>query len=222
MLIKCWLLLVTSNTSCWNGDCDGEGCKRGLCCTDGDGLGVKNGPGGDRIPKTTENKLKSALSLEPFSNVYNWQNWSVRDTFHARYQAFVIFISALKRWTHEMVLVILFLNFLLLTPVICSITFTSTLIFFRNKAINISFLNWLARLENEQIFHEFPFPSSNRTTPKDQINLKYMHHLWTYIFLRYACISRKAPFFFLHHGWATTHIIKTTKKKSEMCTVRNL
>lgn len=51
--MKCWLLLVTSSTSCWNGDCDGDGCNRGLCCTDGDGLGVKNGPGGDKIPETT-------------------------------------------------------------------------------------------------------------------------------------------------------------------------
>lgn len=48
------LLLVTSKTSCacccWNGDCDGEGCSRGLAGIDGDGLGVRNGPGGDRIP----------------------------------------------------------------------------------------------------------------------------------------------------------------------------
>lgn len=47
------LLFVTSNTSCgccWNGDCDGEGCSRGLAGIDGDGLGVRNGPGGDNIP----------------------------------------------------------------------------------------------------------------------------------------------------------------------------
>lgn len=52
VLIKCWLLLVTSNTSCccWNGDCDGDGCKRGLCCIDGDWLGVKKPPEGDKIP----------------------------------------------------------------------------------------------------------------------------------------------------------------------------
>lgn len=49
VLMKCWLF--TSSTSCWNGDCDGDGCKRGLCCTEGDGLGVRNGPGGDKIPK---------------------------------------------------------------------------------------------------------------------------------------------------------------------------
>lgn len=56
--MKCWLLLVTSNTSCWNGDCEGDGCKRGLCCTEGDGLGVKNGPGGDKIPKRLKNTFK--------------------------------------------------------------------------------------------------------------------------------------------------------------------
>lgn len=43
------ILLDTSTTSCWNGDCDGDRCSLGLC-TDGEGLGVKNEPGGDKIP----------------------------------------------------------------------------------------------------------------------------------------------------------------------------
>lgn len=41
---------ATSTTSCGNGDSDGDGCRRGLAEIDGDGLGVRNGPGGDNIP----------------------------------------------------------------------------------------------------------------------------------------------------------------------------
>lgn len=44
-------LPVTRSTSCGNGDSEGDGCKRGLAEIDGDGLGVKNGPGGDNIPE---------------------------------------------------------------------------------------------------------------------------------------------------------------------------
>lgn len=57
MLTCSWVLLfvkglpVTKSTSCGNGDNEGDGCKRGLAEIDGDGLGVKNGPGGDNIPK---------------------------------------------------------------------------------------------------------------------------------------------------------------------------
>jgi len=46
------LLPVTRSTSCENGDSDGDGCKRGLAEIEGDGLGVKNGPGGVNIPAT--------------------------------------------------------------------------------------------------------------------------------------------------------------------------
>lgn len=47
------VLFVTTSTSCGrNGDIDGDGCRRGLLADriDGDGLGVKNGPGGESIP----------------------------------------------------------------------------------------------------------------------------------------------------------------------------
>lgn len=37
-------------TSGWNGDNDGDGCSLGLAGIDGDGLGVRKGPGGDKIP----------------------------------------------------------------------------------------------------------------------------------------------------------------------------
>lgn len=50
-------LPVTRSTSWGNGDNDGDGCKRGLAEIDGDGLGVRNGPGGDNIPvKKIRNK----------------------------------------------------------------------------------------------------------------------------------------------------------------------
>lgn len=45
---------ATSTTSCGNGDSDGDGCRRGLAEIDGDGLGVRNGPGGDNIPAKIE------------------------------------------------------------------------------------------------------------------------------------------------------------------------
>lgn len=48
------LLFVTKTTSWGNGDNDGDGCNRGLAGIDGDGLGVKNGPEGDRIPKNNK------------------------------------------------------------------------------------------------------------------------------------------------------------------------
>lgn len=44
------VLLVSNTVSGGNGDSDGEGCSRGLAGTDGDGLGVRNDTGGDRIP----------------------------------------------------------------------------------------------------------------------------------------------------------------------------
>lgn len=45
------MVLVCSNTvSGGKGDSDGDGCRRGLAGTDGDGLGVRNDTGGDRIP----------------------------------------------------------------------------------------------------------------------------------------------------------------------------
>lgn len=44
------VLFVTNRTSCGNGDIDGDGCSRGLAGIDGDGLGAKNGPGGESIP----------------------------------------------------------------------------------------------------------------------------------------------------------------------------
>lgn len=44
------VLFDTNITSCGNGDIDGDGWSLGLAGIDGDGLGVKNGPGGDRIP----------------------------------------------------------------------------------------------------------------------------------------------------------------------------
>lgn len=52
------VLLVNNITSDWNGDCDGDGCNLGLAGIEGDGLGVKNGPGGDSIPifKQTQKK----------------------------------------------------------------------------------------------------------------------------------------------------------------------
>lgn len=53
------VLFVTNSTSCEKGDCDGDGCSLGLDGIDGDGLGVKNGPGGDRIPnKKRKKKIK--------------------------------------------------------------------------------------------------------------------------------------------------------------------
>jgi len=54
---------ATSTTSCGNGDSDGDGCRRGLAEIDGDGLGVRNGPGGDNIPATTNGKAKAKHQL---------------------------------------------------------------------------------------------------------------------------------------------------------------
>lgn len=51
-----WFVLFDINiTSDGNGDCDGEGCSLGLAGIDGDGLGVRKGPGGDNIPNKYEN-----------------------------------------------------------------------------------------------------------------------------------------------------------------------
>lgn len=57
------VLFVTNSTSCEKGDCDGDGCSLGLDGIDGDGLGVKNGPGGDRIPNKNEKKKKIELNF---------------------------------------------------------------------------------------------------------------------------------------------------------------
>lgn len=46
-----FVLFEINITSDWNGDCDGEGCSLGLAGIDGDGLGVRKGPGGDNIPR---------------------------------------------------------------------------------------------------------------------------------------------------------------------------
>lgn len=50
-------------TSDWNGDCDGDGCSLGLAGTDGDGLGVRKGPGGDNIPEKSQTKQIPKLSF---------------------------------------------------------------------------------------------------------------------------------------------------------------
>lgn len=44
------VLFVTNITSCGKGDNEGEGWSLGLAGIDGDGLGVRNGPGGESIP----------------------------------------------------------------------------------------------------------------------------------------------------------------------------
>lgn len=76
------VLLVSNTVSGGKGDSEGEGCSRGLAGTDGDGLGVRNETGGDRIPvQTTATKgetrnrygvriLTKAYLLTRFSCVY--------------------------------------------------------------------------------------------------------------------------------------------------------
>lgn len=44
------VLFVTNITSCGKGDNEGDGCSLGLAGIDGDGLGVRNDPGGESIP----------------------------------------------------------------------------------------------------------------------------------------------------------------------------
>lgn len=63
---------ATSTTSCGNGDSDGDGCRRGLAEIDGDGLGVRNGPGGDNIPvKQKENKIKYKINMTDTKGALN-------------------------------------------------------------------------------------------------------------------------------------------------------
>lgn len=44
------MLFATTITSDGNGDSDGDGCSLGLAGIEGDGLGVKKDPAGDKIP----------------------------------------------------------------------------------------------------------------------------------------------------------------------------
>lgn len=70
---------ATSSTSCGNGDNEGDGCKRGLADIDGDGLGVKNGPGGDNIPAKNKGnwKLIGGKNYETFLKKFLCKNISI-------------------------------------------------------------------------------------------------------------------------------------------------
>lgn len=52
------LFPITITSDDWNGDCDGDGWSLGLAGIEDEGLGVKNDPVGDNIPKISQNKNK--------------------------------------------------------------------------------------------------------------------------------------------------------------------
>lgn len=57
------VLFVTNITSCGKGDNEGDGCSLGLAGIDGDGLGVRNDPGGESIPVRKKKKKNIYISL---------------------------------------------------------------------------------------------------------------------------------------------------------------
>lgn len=65
---------ATSTTSCGNGDSDGDGCRRGLAEIDGDGLGVRNGPGGDNIPVVKREERRGEETREINMTVHGWKS----------------------------------------------------------------------------------------------------------------------------------------------------
>lgn len=95
-----FVLFEINITSDWNGDCDGEGCSLGLAGIDGDGLGVRKGPGGDNIPRMQKKRR------EKKNDYILWHDWKsiLSGQYPQSIQIRVSFTSnklSRARWRHE-------------------------------------------------------------------------------------------------------------------------
>lgn len=83
--------------------------------------------------------------------------------------------------------------------------------FFKRKAINICVLVELAsEMQTKYLCVSVSFATKSSSSNQCEINTSER------VYRSLLHMYQKAPFSFLHRGWATTHIIKTTRKSKNL------